>query len=115
VACYSLVSAFERSSWRFFSSFWLDLYFYMNSMTGCVQYVATKLPELFYYWYICILTAYWEWPLSKCSPWAAVHLGQRCCHCRKYFCNSCCGIAFSAIVTFFWMSSMSWNLRHFKA
>jgi hypothetical protein len=30
-----------------------------------------------------------------------MHLAQRCCHCWKYFWNSCCGIAFRAFVTFF--------------
>jgi hypothetical protein len=30
-----------------------------------------------------------------------MHLYERCCHCRKYFWNSCCGIAFITIDTFF--------------
>jgi hypothetical protein len=31
------------------------------------------------------------------------------------FLNSCCGTAFSAVVTFFLTSSIPWNLRLFKA
>jgi len=46
---------------------------------------------------------------SKFSPWAAMHLAQWCCHCWKHFWNSCCGIGISAVFTFFWMSSVSWN------
>jgi hypothetical protein len=30
-----------------------------------------------------------------------MHFAQRCRHCWKYFWNSCCGIAFSAVDTFF--------------
>jgi 5-methylcytosine-specific restriction endonuclease McrA len=53
---------------------------------------------------------------SKYSPWAAMHVAQRCCHCRKHFWNSCCRIAVSAVVTFFLsVSSFFWNLRPFEA
>jgi hypothetical protein len=38
---------------------------------------------------------------SKYSPWAAMHLAQGCCHSWKHFWNSCRGITFSAVVTFF--------------
>jgi hypothetical protein len=65
--------------------------------------------------HICTLTTFWDRSPSKYSPWAAMHLAQRCCHCWKYFWNSCCGITFSAIVTFYWMSSVSWNLYLFRA
>jgi hypothetical protein len=42
--------------------------------------VAMKFLE----WYFCkshtcILRAYWEGSPSKCSPWANMHLAQRCC------------------------------------
>jgi hypothetical protein len=77
--------------------------------------VAVMFPELFYCQNICILRAHWEEPPSKHSPWAAMHLSQLCCHCWKQFCSCCCGVAFSVIITFFWMSSVSWGLRHFKA
>jgi hypothetical protein len=64
--------------------------------------VAMKLSERFY----CkphtrTLTVYWQGSPLKYSPWAAIHLAQRCCHSWKHFCISCCGTAFSAIVTFF--------------
>jgi hypothetical protein len=49
------------------------------------------------------------------SPWASVHFAQQCCHCWKHFWNSYCGTLFIAVVTLFWMSSVSWNLHHFKA
>jgi hypothetical protein len=62
------------------------------------------------YQYTSILAAYWQR-----SPWAAMNLAEWCCQCWKHFWNSCCGIAFSAIITFSWMSSTSWNLYPFKA
>jgi hypothetical protein len=61
-----------------------------------------KFQEWFYCKpHTCMLTAYWEGSPSKHSPWTAMHLSQRCCHCWKHFWNSCCGTAFSAVVTFF--------------
>jgi len=42
--------------------------------------MAMKFPEWFYCIYTCILTAYWGGSPSKYSPWAAMHLVQRCCH-----------------------------------
>jgi hypothetical protein len=63
--------------------------------------VATTFPEWFYCKHTCMLTAYWEGSPYKYSPWTAVHLAQRCSHCWKCFWNSCCGIAFSAVITFF--------------
>jgi hypothetical protein len=48
-----------------------------------------------------ILTAYWEGSPSKYFPWAVMHSAHRCCHCWKYFWNSCCGTAFNTIVVFF--------------
>jgi len=68
------------------------------------------LLHAYLYTYSC-----WEESLPKYSPWAAMNLAKRCCHCWKYFWNSCCGIIFSAVVTFLCMSSVSWNLRPFKA
>jgi len=50
--------------------------------------------------FIAIFTAYWEGSSSKYSPWAALHLAQWCCYCRKHFWNSHCEIAFSAIIIF---------------
>jgi hypothetical protein len=48
--------------------------------------VSLKLPEWFYCKpHTCILTAYWEGSPSKYSPWAAIYLAQRCCHCWKHF------------------------------
>jgi hypothetical protein len=76
--------------------------------------MAMKFPE-FYCSHTCVFTAYWEGSPSKYSPWTTMHLAQRCFHCWKCFWNSCRGIAFSAVITFFWMSSLSWNLRPFKA
>jgi hypothetical protein len=52
--------------------------------------------------YTCIFTAHWEGSPMKHSPWAAMHLAQWCCHCWQHFWNSCCGMAFSVIITFFW-------------
>jgi hypothetical protein len=63
--------------------------------------VTVKFSEWFYYKHTCILRAYWEVSPSKYWPWAAMHLVQRCCLCWKHFWNSCCGIAFSDVVTCF--------------
>jgi len=42
--------------------------------------VAVKFPKLFCCKsHTCILTAYWEGSPLKYSPWAAMHLAQRCC------------------------------------
>jgi hypothetical protein len=62
----------------------------------------------------CILTTYWEGSLFKYCPWAFMHLAQLCWHYWKHFWNSCCGIVFNAVATYFWKSSTSWNLRSFK-
>jgi hypothetical protein len=52
----------------------------------------------------------------KSFPWAAIHLVQRCCHCRKHFWKACCRITFCTFVTFLWLSFlMSWSLHSFKA
>jgi len=79
-----------------------------------IQCVTLKFLEWFCCKHTCVCTVYWEDSSSKYSLWAAMHLAQWCCHCWKHFWNSCCGIAFSAIVTFFWMSSIPWNLCSFK-
>jgi hypothetical protein len=52
----------------------------------------------FWNFYTCMLTACWEGSPSKYSPWATVHLVEQCCHCWKHFWNSCCRIAFSAVI-----------------
>jgi len=44
-----------------------------------------------------------------------MHLAQWFCHCWWHFWNSCHGMAFNAVITFFRMSSISWNLGPFKA
>jgi hypothetical protein len=80
-----------------------------------LQDVAVKFPEWFYCKHTCILTVYWEGSSLKYSPWAARHWALWCCHCWKHFWNSCHGIASSAIITLFWMSSTSWNLHPFNA
>jgi hypothetical protein len=63
--------------------------------------VAMKFSEWFYCKHSCILTINWGGSSQKCSLWAAVHFAQWCCHCWKHIWNTCCGIAFSAIVTLF--------------
>jgi hypothetical protein len=63
--------------------------------------VAMKFLEWFYCKHISILTVYWDGSRSNYSPWTAVHIAQRCCHFWKHFWNSCCGIAFFTVVTFF--------------
>jgi hypothetical protein len=51
----------------------------------------------------------------KVLPFSSYALSPTMLHCWKYFWNTCCGIAFGAIVTFCWMSSMSQNFHSFKA
>jgi len=80
-----------------------------------IRHKAMKFSEWFYCKHTNMLTAYWEMSPSKYSPWTAMHLAQRCWHCWEQFWNSCCGIDFITIVTFLWTSSVSWNLRPFKA
>jgi hypothetical protein len=73
---------------------------FSHTQTATVQGVAMNSPEWFYCKQTCIPIAYWEVSPSKYSPWAAMHLAQWCCHHWKYFWNSCCEIAFSALITF---------------
>jgi hypothetical protein len=73
-----------------------------SAQFSCVRSVAMKFTEWFYCKpHTCILTAYWEGSPSKCSPWVAMHLAQRCCHCWKHFWESCCVISFSTFLTYF--------------
>jgi hypothetical protein len=76
----------------------IDIHYYMDLIV--IQGVAIKLSVWFYWKLVYILVPYWKRLPSKYSPRAATHLAQRCCHCWKYFWNSCCGTAFSAVVTF---------------
>jgi hypothetical protein len=63
--------------------------------------VTMKFPEWLYCKpHTCTLTAYWEGSPSKYSPWAGIHLAQRCWYCWEHFWNSCCGIAFSDVIFF---------------
>jgi hypothetical protein len=63
--------------------------------------VSLKFPEWCYCKHICVLTPYREGSPLKYSPWATTQLTQRYFHCWKHFWNSCCIIAFSAIIEFF--------------
>jgi hypothetical protein len=61
-----------------------------------------KFPEWFHFKpHTCILTAYWEGPPPKYSPWAGMHLSQRYCHSFGNILGSSVVEWLSAIVTFF--------------
>jgi hypothetical protein len=75
-------------------------YSHVSINAHIIRAATTKFPEWFYCKHTCIPTAYWEGLPSKYSPWAAIHITQRRCHCLKHFWNSFCGRA-STIVTFF--------------
>jgi hypothetical protein len=82
----------------------LLLYYYYCYCCCCYYYsqirdVAMKFPEWFNCKHTCILTAYWEGSPSNYSPWAAMRLVQRCCHCWKHFCSIYCRKALSDVTS----------------